>query len=267
MKSFLKVQLIILLVISLHSVMYGQYKWPNGAKAAVCFTYDDALDGQLDYAIPQLDSLGLKGTFFCTGNSPCLYRRMNEWREAAKRGHELGNHTLFHPCVKNKPDGSKADWVKPEYALENYTMAQLLNELRTANTLLKAIDGEEVRTYGYTCSDCMVGGIQFTDTLRSIFVAARDDGKIPGNMNGYNIFKTPAWAVIDNSSAEMIAYVNEARAKGTIAIFMFHSVGGGYLNVGAKEHRQLLEYVNKNRKDFYCATFKEIMNYIRDNNQ
>ena len=62
----------------------------------------------------------------------------------------------------------------------------------------------------------------------------------------------------------MIAYVNQARDKGTIAIFMFHSVGGGYLNVGAEQHRKLLEYISKNRKDFYCATFKEVMNYIRD---
>ena len=260
-----KVPLISLLLLCMASLANDQYKWHNGARAAVCFTYDDALDGQLDYAIPQLDSLGLKGTFYCTGNSPCLYKRMNEWRDAAKRGHELGNHTLFHPCVRTKPDGSVAGWVKPEYALENYNMVQLLNELRTANTLLKAIDGEEVRTYGYTCSDCMVGGISFTDTLRSIFSAARDDGRIPDSMEGYNIYKAPAWAVIDNSSAEMIAHVNEAMDKGTIAIFMFHSVGGGYLNVGAEEHRQLLEYVNKNRKDYYCATFKEVMDYIKNN--
>ena len=155
MKSKLKVQLISLLLISIPAFTNAQFKWPNGAKAAVCLTYDDALDGQLDYAIPQLDSMGLKGTFFLTGNSSCLYRRMSEWRRAAKNGHELGNHTLFHPCIRNRPDGTKFDWVKPEYDFANYNMARLLNELKTANTLLKAIDGEEVRTYGYTCSDCI----------------------------------------------------------------------------------------------------------------
>jgi peptidoglycan/xylan/chitin deacetylase (PgdA/CDA1 family) len=262
MKSKLKVQLISLLLISIPAFINAQFKWPNGAKAAVCLTYDDALDGQLDYVIPQLDSVGLKGTFFCTGNSPCLYRRMDEWRKAATNGHELGNHTLFHPCMGNRPDGTKFDWVKPEYDLVNYSIAQLINELRTANTLLKAIDGQEVRTYGYTCSDYIAGGIPFTDSLKSIFSAARNEGPIPESMTGYNIFKAPSWGVIDNSSAELIAYVNQARAKGTIAIFMFHSVGGGYLNVGVEQHRQLLEYISKNRKDFYCATFKEIMDYI-----
>jgi len=30
---------------------------------------------------------------------------------------------------------------------------------------------------------------------------------------------------------------------------MFHSVGGGYLNVGADEHRALLQYIKENEAD------------------
>jgi peptidoglycan/xylan/chitin deacetylase (PgdA/CDA1 family) len=264
MNSILKILFISLLLISIPALMNAQFKWPNGAKAAICLTYDDALDGQLDYAIPQLDSVGLKGTFYCTGSSAYLYRRLNEWRKAAKNGHELGNHTLFHPCLGTRPDGTKYAWVKPEYDLGNYSFSQLFNELRTTNTLLKAIDGKELRTYGYTCSDCTVGGISFSDSLKSLFTAARSGGDMPESMNGYNIYKTPSWAVVDNSSDELIAYINQARDKGTIAIFMFHSVGGGYLNVGAAQHHKLLDYIAKNKKDFYCATFMEVMNYIKN---
>jgi len=83
-------------------------KWSQSRRL---LTYDDALNGQLDYTIPQLDSVGLKGTFFCTGNSPCLYRRIDNWRKAAKNGHELGNHALFHPCLGNRPDGTKFDCI------------------------------------------------------------------------------------------------------------------------------------------------------------
>ena len=264
MKTIFKIQVILLLLTGISYSSSAQFKWPHGAKAAICLTYDDALDGQLDYAIPQLDATGLKGTFFCTGSSFCLYKRMNEWRAAQKNGHELGNHTLFHPCLSIRPDGTKADWVKPEYDLANYSLPQMINELKTANTLLKAIDGQEERTYGYTCSDITAGGVPFTDSIKGIFTAARSDGPIPETMNGYNRYKTPSWGVNDPTAEELIAYVNQAREKGTIAIFMFHSVGGGYLNVGAEQHKKLLEYISKNRKDFYCATFKEVMNYIRD---
>lgn len=263
----IKIQFTMILLAAFSMAVNAQLKWPNGAKAAVCLTYDDALDGHLDVAIPQLDAAGLKGTFFCTGNSPTLYKRMEDWRAAARNGHELGNHTLFHPCLGVKANGTKQDWVKPEYDLRNYTFAQLMNELKTENTLLKAIDGKESRSYGYTCSDCMAGEINFTDSIKKLFVGARSDGKIPDTMKGYNVYLTPSWGVNSPTAEQLINYINEAKEKGTIAIIMFHSVGGGYLNTGAEEHRQLVEYIKAHQKDFYCATFQEVMEYIKKNNK
>ncbi|MGE5427936.1 MAG: polysaccharide deacetylase family protein [Methylococcaceae bacterium] len=267
MRKIIKLPLTLLFLAAFSMATTAQLKWPNGARAAVCLTYDDALDGHLDVAIPQLDAAGLKGTFFCTGNSPTLYKRMEEWRAAARRGHELGNHTLFHPCLGVKANGTKQDWVNPEYDLRIYSWNRLLNELKTENTLLKAIDGKETRTYGYTCSDCMAGEINFTDSIKKLFVGARSDGKIPDTMKGYNVYLTPSWGVNSPTAEQLIAYVNEAKEKGTIAIFMFHSVGGGYLNTGAEEHLQLVEYIKAHQKDFYCATFQEVMEYIKKNNK
>lgn len=242
------------------TVVNAQFKWPEGKKAAVVFTYDDALNCHLDIAVPQLDEFGFKGTFFCTGNSPSLYNRLEEWRKIAENGHELGNHTLFHPC-----DGKRGDWVKPEYDLSKYTHAQIMNELQTANTLLKAIDGKTERTFGYTCSDYIAGGTDFTADIKNMFVGARCDGQVPETMSGYTVFKTPSWGVNSPTADELITYVEKARGKGTIAVFMFHSVGGGYLNVGAEEHRKLLEYIKLNSRDYYTGTFIEVMRYIKQN--
>jgi sialate O-acetylesterase len=155
------------------------------------------------------------------------------------------------------------DWVKPEYDLNSYTVEQFLNELETENTLLKAIDGKEERSFAYTCSNYIAGGEDFTDDIREMFVAARCDGPIPETMNGYKTWKTPSWGVSDPNIDELIAYVEEAKQKGTIAVFMFHSVGGGYLNVGATEHRKLLEYVKENEKELYSDSFIEVMKYIK----
>lgn len=258
MKPKLNLLLIIGLVCSLN--VNAQFKWPNGAKAAVVFTYDDGLDCQLDVAVSQLNEFGFKGTFYCTGNSSSLYNRMEEWREIAANGHELGNHTLFHPC-----DGTQFDWVKPEYDLNKYTIEQILAELRTANTLLKAIDGKEERSFGFTCSNYVAGGVDFTDKIRNLFGAARCDGPIPETMLNYDIYKTPSWGVDSPTSEELIAYVEKAKEKGTIAVFMFHSVGGGYLNVGADEHRKLMQYIKENGDEFYCDSFLEVMKYIKQN--
>lgn len=67
MKRFIFLIVMVFLIFFIYG--NAQFKWPNGKKAAVVFTYDDALDCHLDVAIPQLDEFGFKGTFFCTGNS------------------------------------------------------------------------------------------------------------------------------------------------------------------------------------------------------
>lgn len=255
-----KVSITIVVLLCISVFANAQFVWPNGKKAAVVFTYDDALDCHLDVAVPQLDQFGLKGTFYCTGNSPSLNMRTEDWRNIAENGHELGNHTLFHPC-----DGEKFDWVKPEYDLNNYTVEQILAELKTANTLLKAIDGKTERTYGYTCSNYLAGGGDFSGEIEKMFEAGRCDGEVPFKMGGYNVFKTPSTAIIDETVEELIAHVEEAYDKGTIVVFMFHSVGGGYLNVGADEHRALLQYVKDHEAELYTGTFLEVMKYIKQN--
>lgn len=238
----------------------AQFKWPDGKKAAVVFTYDDGLDCHLDVAVPQLDEFGLKGTFFCTGNSNSLDIRMEDWRAIVKNGHELGNHTLFHPC-----DGTGQDWIRPEYDLRNYTPEQIVAELKLASTLLKAIDGKDKRTFAFTCGDCFAGDYDFSKEIEKLFVAARLDGPVPKNMKDYNVYKTPSWGVNSPTADELIAYVQQAMDKGTIAIFMFHSVGGGYLNVGAEEHHKLLQFVKEHESELYNGTFMDVEEYIKEN--
>ena len=238
----------------------SNFKWPDGHRAAVCLTYDDGLDCHLDVAIPALDTYNLKGSFYCTGFSTSLHRRLNEWQAVAKKGHELGNHTLFHPC-----DGERFDWVKPEYDLRTYTMSQLRDELYTANTLLMAVDGNKERTFAYTCSDFEVSKINFVDSIRHMFVAARSEGPIPETIDQVDIHFAPSWGVVDPTGEELIEYVKKAQEKGTIAIFMFHSVGGGYLNVSAEAHSALLEYLRSNDHEIWTDTFMNVMTYIKEN--
>jgi peptidoglycan-N-acetylglucosamine deacetylase len=116
----------------------------NGKQCAVVLTYDDALNVHFDNVIPCLDSAGLKGTFYVIGESPVLANRMVEWRLAANQGHELGNHSLTHPC-DGRLEGRS--WVTPENDLSTYSVARAVKEIRVTNTLLQAIDGKTERTF------------------------------------------------------------------------------------------------------------------------
>src|SRR5437763_5507814 len=86
----------------------------NSKECAVVLTYDDALNIDISNVLPALDSFGLKGTFYISDYFGGLRNQVLKWRKAAANGHELGNHTVFHPCLGNLPGRS---FVTADYDL------------------------------------------------------------------------------------------------------------------------------------------------------
>jgi sialate O-acetylesterase len=237
----------------------------NGKQCAVVLTYDDAIDVDLDNALPALDSLGLRGTFYLIGSSAVVAKRLPEWRRAAQRGHELGNHALMHPCDGSLPGRS---FVTPDNDLSKYTVRRAVAEIRATNTLLQAIDGKTARTFAYPCGDRQIGGVNFYDQLKTDFVAARG---VTGGL------QTPAQVQLDNvdcysingqSAAYMLDLVKKAQQSHTLLVFLFHGVGGGHsLNVELGAHRQLLRYLKAHEQDIWVAPMVEVAEKIRASQQ
>jgi peptidoglycan/xylan/chitin deacetylase (PgdA/CDA1 family) len=234
----------------------------NGKKCAVILTYDDALNIHLDKVIPALNSFNLKGTFYLIGSSPAVSNRIPEWREAAKQGHELGNHTLNHPCDATLPG---RDWVNIENDLARYTVARAVNEIRINNTLLKAIDGKDERTFAYPCGDLTIHDTLYYNALKNEFAGARGvvSGFLPVkevDLNNINAFVEDG-----TTAAQMIAQIEEAEKAGSFIVLLFHGVGGEHpMNINLEEHRKLLEYLKKRENDIWVATMVEVAKYIRN---
>jgi hypothetical protein len=157
------------------------FTWPEGYQGAVSLTYDDGLPVHYTLASPLLLSHNLNVTFYPPINSD-LRLHPNRWRELAAAGHELGNHTIFHPCrqIKSKP----YPWLDKRYDLAGYTLDQLRTELEVANLVLHLLDGQTERTYGNTCCDTTIGGgsreVQIKPLLSELFLAAR--GRLTGQI-------------------------------------------------------------------------------------
>lgn len=241
------------------------FQWPGGARAAVALTYDDGIDVQLDHAMPDLEAANLRGTFYIPGNSGSLRKRMEEWRAAAARGHELANHTLSHPCLK-EAFGRKRNSVTPERDLDNYSIPRITDEVRVMNTLLDAIDGRQARTFAYTCGDETVRGVSFVDQIQPLVFAARAYRHAyraladPLTLDPYRV---PSWAILNHKGEEMIAWAEEAIQTGALAVFTFHGVGGGHnLNVGREDHQTLLRWLDAHRARVWTAPFAQILAHV-----
>jgi peptidoglycan/xylan/chitin deacetylase (PgdA/CDA1 family) len=116
----------------------------------VSLTWDDARPSQVEEGVPILDRFGIRGTFYVLPRN--LGPRVAKWRIAAAQGHEIGNHTLNHPCT-----GNFVGWQTPETMLENYTLARMERELLKANRELRSTLGVRPTSFAYCCGQSFVG--------------------------------------------------------------------------------------------------------------
>ena len=246
---------------SLNCAAQVQFAWPGTAKGAVSLSYDDALDSQLDHAVPTLNHYGMKATFYLTLGSDVVRRRMADWRRVASQGHELGNHTLFHQCSAKGPSRG---WVRPENDLDQVSVGQLLAQIRLGNTLLYAIDGKTQRTFTVPCGDLRVQGIDYVGSLRPDFVAVKTTvGTLPADMGAQNPYDVKVLAPADATGAELIEWVKRAVVLGTMANITFHGIGGDYLSVSQQAHDELLGYLAGEQETIWVDTFLAIMSHVK----
>lgn len=239
----------------------AQTRWPNGAKAAVVLTYDDALESQLANVVPALDAAGLKGTFFLANVKEA---DVDRWRKVAMTGHELANHTIFHPCTH---DIYPAD---PRYVSEAYTPASMLREIAQMNVLLRALDGKDRHGFATPCGQSLAGGKDYLEDLRKagLVTYVRGVTDTPADARA-NVAKAdpmhvPTRPFGEGATAEkMIAYVREAEQGGGWAVFLFHGVGGDYSAVPNGEHRKFVAWLAEHRGEVWVTTLQGALDWAK----
>ncbi|MFT2092521.1 polysaccharide deacetylase family protein [Paraglaciecola sp. 2405UD69-4] len=232
---------------SVLSQVQAETLWPNNHKVAISLSYDDALQSQLDNAIPALDQRNLKASFYVVPLSVTFKKRLNDWANLAKNGHELGNHTLFHACKKSKP---YRDWVTPHKNLDDKLVRAIVDEVTVANTLLNALDGESVRTFTPPCGDQLAKDGNYIEAVSEQFIAIKG-------------LEDPNFARIiapNNIGAQDIIDFIEKQPKNVKLInVLFHGVGGDYLTISKDEHNKFLDYLLTNKDKYWVDTYRNIM--------
>ncbi|WP_419788509.1 polysaccharide deacetylase family protein [Mucilaginibacter sp. SP1R1] len=226
-------------------------------------SYDDALNSQLNIAIPQLDSANFKGTFFVCGNMN--QDNIEKWRAVSKKGNELANHTLYHPCLSTDGKG------EPANNSANYTVYTIMREVSSMNNFLFALDQRKDRSFAFPCSETTVGGISYLDSLRKsgLIKYARiggDQNSIITDYASIDPLQVPSWGVVGKVTADdLVDFVKKVQKNGGIGIFMFHGIGGDYLTTPAANHKKLLNYLVQHKEEIWVTTFGEAMDYAMKN--
>jgi len=141
--------------------MSSTFQWPGGKRAAVSLSFDDARISQIEAGIPILDAFGIRGTFYVALWG--VPEAPDAWRAAAGRGHEIGNHTVNHPCSANFV------WCKNH--LEDYTLEKMEREFVDAQAVIRQTLGVTPTTFAYPCGNKFVG--RGADTQSYVPVVSR----------------------------------------------------------------------------------------------
>lgn len=224
-------------------------------------TYDDAAPTHRTQVAQALQEYGMRGTFYVDLRADLL-ENAEGWRSVAQQGHELGNHSAFHPC---RMDGL-LDWLDDCFNLCDYTPERFRTELDLANRVLRLIDGQSVRSYGATCGCTTIGRganeRQVGDILSKLFIGTRGRATnqvidIDTDIDLQNIGCIEAH---DISLLDLTSYVESARSSGGWAVFMFHGIGKGThpLYLESDVHEQFLAHLRQLSGTVWVAPFKDV---------
>src|SRR5947208_12705827 len=112
--------------------------WPDGRRAAVSLSFDDARLSQIDTGLALFRKLDVRVTFFV--KSANIQERLAGWKQAVADGHEIGNHTVTHPCSGNYLFSLKN-------ALEDYDLRKMAEQLDDAKAQFRRRSGVAPRTF------------------------------------------------------------------------------------------------------------------------
>lgn len=248
-------------------IKHDPFVWPQGQQAAVCLTYDDGRPQHYRQVGPQLEAHGLRGTFYTDIRSDVRHHP-EAWRHLAAKGHELGNHSIFHPC-KSTPD---RQWLAPHQDLSRYTAEQFKLELEVANFALSMIDGRRERSYGNNCHHTTLNidgqAVPMDDVLREVVSAARGakNDRIANPRQGINLMNVGTFGADFRTFAELQVEIEQAAAQGGWIIYTMHGVGPAEhrLHIVEAEHEKLVTWLGQNPDRFWVAPFIDVARYVRD---
>jgi peptidoglycan/xylan/chitin deacetylase (PgdA/CDA1 family) len=226
--------------------------WPDGCRGAVSLTFDDGRASQLNLAVPILAEHALTGTFYLNPRGEGWLAGLAPWREVARAGHEVGNHTLAHPCSRTVlPD------CRP--CLEELTLAELEADiLETSRRLAAGIPEQAEFTFCYPCYQEHIGAgptrQSYVPLIARHFVAGRGRGEFGHNdPAACDLAYLFSWNVEHLTGPALVGLAEQASALGRWVIFTIHGIGDGNLPLSEGAFRELCRHLARRRDEIWTA--------------
>ena len=271
LKAFLLITGIIFIICPGYGQAYNNssgakqdFTWPEGKKMALSLTFDDARLSQIDTGIPLIDKYGVKATFYVSPGS--MMKRSDKWKMAVLNGHDIGNHSVYHPCSGN------FTWSRNK-ALEEYTLQKMMTELDSASRLINEILGINPVSFAYPCGQTFVGrGINvqsYIPLVAFMFESGRGWLNEAPNDPAYCDLSQLNAAELDGKSFEQVLRLIEtAKANGDWLILAGHEMNEeGFQTSQLKTIEAICKFATDPANAIWIDNVHNIASYIKQKRQ
>ncbi len=249
-----------LLFIGEASSQEGHFPWPDGKKGAISLSFDDARNSHPTVGKELFRELGLKATFYVVPAAMQLH--LEGWKEIVADGHEIGNHTIAHPCTGNFP------WSRDK-ALEDYTLASMRQELLECNHQIHAMLGVRPASFAYTCGNTFVGRGQrlksYIPLVDELFESGRGWlNEAPNDPTFADMAYLQGNEMDGKDFPEIKALIDAAVQNGSWLLLAGHEIGeGGRQTVRTKMLRELAAYLKSPECELWVGTVAEVTAHVK----
>jgi peptidoglycan/xylan/chitin deacetylase (PgdA/CDA1 family) len=237
------------------------FAWPDGRRAALSLTFDDARESQLTAGVPLFGEFGVHVTFYLSPAN--IGDRAALWRQAANAGHELGNHSMTHPCSGNFA------WSR-DRALEDYTLDRMRAEMTDANRAIEQAAGIKPTTFAYPCGQTFVGRgakvSSYVPLVNELFLAGRGWKGESANDPGFvDLAQVLGYSMDDVELDALVPTIDDAIARGQWLVLAGHDIGTspGLQVTRVSMLRALLADIRRPERGVWVDTVANVAAYVR----
>jgi peptidoglycan/xylan/chitin deacetylase (PgdA/CDA1 family) len=239
----------------------SSFNWPKGKQMALTLSFDDGRTSQVDVGTQLFNKYGVKATFLVVPSA--VRERLDKWKQAVLDGHEIGNHSVFHPCSGNFA------WSRSN-ALENYTIDKMRKELISANQQIEQLLGIKSKVFAYPCGSTFVGrGLNtksYVPLIAEIFLTGRgwlDEG--PNDPLFCDFAQITGMEMDGKDFEQILPLIEEARKSGAWLVLAGHEIGeSGDQTTRLSMLQKLIEYSQDPSNGIWIAPMGTVATYVKD---
>lgn len=233
--------------------------WPDGKELAISLSFDDARESQVLIGTGLLDSFHVKATFYVVPSS--VKKQLDGWKKAVVAGHEIGNHSLTHPCSGN------FTWSRKN-ALEDLDLDKMKYELSECNKQIKDLLGVDAKAFAYPCGQKYVGrGTEtrsYVPLVASMFRSGRNwMDEAPNDPQFCNFSQLSCMELDGKTFEEILPVIEAARKTNAWVIFGGHEINHeGYQTSRVETIRKLLAFASDPKNKIWIQPVSAVEQHL-----